>query len=158
MDWSQIGKGVHQGCILSPSLFNSYAEDIMWHARLDESQAEITIAERTINNLRYADDTIVMAEIEVKLKSLLIKVKEKREKVDLKLKIQKMKIITFGLIKANWWGKMKTVTDFIFFSSKITVDCDCSHEIKRCLLLGRRTLTNLESILKKQRHHFCWWW
>ena len=157
MDWSQIGKGVSQGFILSPSLFNSYAEYIMWHARVDESQAEIMIAERTINNLRYADDTIVMAEVEVKLKSLLVKVKENKEKVDLKLKIQKTKIMAFGLIKANWWGKMKTVTDFIFLGSKTTVDCYCSHEIKRCLLLGR-TLTNLESTLKKQRYHFCWWW
>ena len=81
MDWSQIGKGVRQGFILSPSLFNSYAEYIMWHARVDESQAEIMIAERTINNLRYADDTIVMAEVEVKLKSLLVKVKENKKKL-----------------------------------------------------------------------------
>ena len=138
-DWFQIEKGVRQGCILSPCLFNLYAEYIMRNARLDEAQTEIKIAGRNINNLRYADDTTLMAESE-ELKSLLMTVKVKSEKVDLKLNIQKMKIMASGPI-TSWQidGKtMKRVTGFIFLGSKITADGDCSHEIKRCLLLGRK--------------------
>ena len=98
MDWFKTGKGVHQGCILSPCLFNFYAEYIMWNGRLDEAQAGIKIARRHINNLRYADGTTLMAESEEELKSLLIKVKEESEKADLKLSIQKAKIMASGLI------------------------------------------------------------
>ena len=132
-DWFQIGKGVHQGCILSLCLFNFYAECIMRNAELEEAQAGIKIARRNINNLRYADDTTFMAESEEELKSLLIKVKEESEKVDLKLNIQKMKIIASDHI-TSWQTDgetMETVTDFIFWGSKITADVDCSHEIKR---------------------------
>ena len=142
-DWFQIGKGVRQGCILSLSLFNLYAEYLMQNARLDETQAGIKIARRNINNLRYADDTILMAESEEEIKSLLMKVKEESEKVGLKLNIQKMKIMASGPI-TSWQidGKiMETVRDFIFLGSKITADGDCSHEIKRCLLLGRKAMT-----------------
>ena len=122
----------------------------MRNAGLDKAQAGITIAGRTINNLRYADDTTLMAESEEELKSLLMKVKEESEKVGLRLKIQKTKIIATGPI-TSWQidgETMETVTDFIFGGSKITADGDCSHEIKRCLLLGRKVMTNLESILK----------
>ena len=152
MDWFQIGKGVHQGCILSPCLFNLYAEYMMWHARLDEAQSGIKIAGRNINNLKYADDTTLLAESEDKLKSLLMKVKEKSEKGTLKLNIQKTKILASGPI--IWWQidgeKVGTVADFIFLGSKITVDGDWSHEIKRCLLLGRKAMTNLDGILKSR--------
>ena len=104
-DWFQIGKGVRQGCILSPCLFNAYAKYIVWNARLDEAQAGIKIARGNINNLRYADDTTLMAESEEELKSLLMKVKEESEKVNLKLTIQKTKIMAFGSI-TSWhrWG------------------------------------------------------
>ena len=139
-DWFQIGKGVRQGCILSPCLFNFYAEYIMRITGLEEAQAGIKIARRNINNLRYADDTILMEESEEELKSLLMKVKEKSEKADLKLSIQKAKIIAFSPI-TSWKidGKtMETVTDFIFLVSRITANGDCSHEIKRRLLFGRR--------------------
>ena len=148
----QNGKGVCQGCILSACLFNLYAEYIMLNARLDETQAGIKIARRNIKNLSYADDTTLMAEIEEELKSLLMKVKEESEKVGLKLNIQKMKIMASGPI-TSWQidGKtMETVTDFIFLGSKINADGDCSHEIKRCLLLGRKALKNLDSILKSR--------
>ena len=151
-DWFQIGKGVYQGCILSPCLFNLYAEYIMRNAGLDEEQAGIKIAGRNINNLRYADDTTLMAEREEELKSLLMKVKEESEKACLKLNIQKTKIIASGPV-TSWqidWEKTETVTDFIFLGSKITADGDCSHEIKRCLLLERKTMTNLDSILKSR--------
>ena len=141
-DWFQIGKGVRQGCILSPCLFNFYAECIMRHAGLDEAQAGIKIAGRNINNLRYADDITLMAEIEEELKSLLMKVKEESENVGLKLKIQKTKIVASGPI-TSWQIDGETVADFIFGGSKITADGDCSHEIKRCLLLGRKVMTNL---------------
>ena len=143
-DWFQIGKGVRQGCILSPCLFNLYAEYITRNAGLDEAQAGIKIAGRNINHLRYADDTTLMAEIE-ELKSLLMKVKEESEKDGLKLNIQKTKIMASGPI-TSWQidgETMETVTDFIFGGSKITVDGDCSHEIKRCLVLGRKAMTNL---------------
>ena len=118
-DWFQIGKGVHQGCILSPCLFNLYAEDIMRNAGLDEAQAGIKIAGRNINNLRYADDNTVMAEIK-ELKSLLMKVKEESEKVGLKLNIQKTKIMASSPI-TSWQidgETMETVTDFIFWAPK----------------------------------------
>ena len=135
-DWFQIGKGVCQGCILSPCLFNLYAEYIMRNAGLEEAQAGIKIARRNINNLRYADDTTLMAENEEELKSLLMKVKEESENVGLKLSIQKTKFMASGPITS--WETGETVADFIFLGSKITADGDCSHEIKRCLLLGRK--------------------
>ena len=133
MDGFQIRKGVYQGCILSPCLFNLYAECIIQNARLDEAQAGIKIAGRNINNLRYADDTTLMAENEKELKSLLMKVKEESEKVGLKLNIQKTKIMASGPI-TPWeidGETVETVADFIFLGSKITADGDCSHEIKR---------------------------
>ena len=124
----------------------------MRNAGLDEAQAGIKIARRNINNLRYADDTTLMAESEEELKSLLMKVKEESEKVGLKLNIQKTNIMASGPI-TSWQmdgETMETVTDFIYWGSKITADGDCSHEIKRCLLLGRKAMTNLESILKSR--------
>jgi len=139
-DWFQIGKGVCQGCILSPCLFKLYEEYIMQNVGLNKPQVGIKIARRNINNLRYADDTTLMAESEEELKSLLMKVKEESEKVGLKLNIQKMKITATSPI-TSWKidGETKeTVTGFIFSGSKITADGDCSHEIKRCLLLGRK--------------------
>ena len=151
-EWFQIRQGVHQGCILSPCLFNLYAEYIMRSTRLDEAQAGIKIAGRNISNLRYADDTTLMAESKEELKSFLMKVKEESEKVGLKLNIQKTKIMTSSPI-SSWPidGKIvETVTHFIFGGSKITADDDCSHEIKRCLLLGRKTMTSQESILKSR--------
>ena len=122
----------------------------MWNAGLNEAQAGIKIAGRNINNLRYANNTTLTAESQEELKSLLIKVKEESEKAGLKLNIQKNKIMASGPI-SSWQidGKtMETVTDFIFLGSKITADSDCSHEIKRHLLLGRKAMTNLESLLK----------
>ena len=151
-DWFQIGKGIHQGCILSPCLFNLYAEYIMQNAELDEAQAGIKIARRNINNLRYADDTTVMAENEEELKSLLMKVKEESKKVGLELNIQKTKITASGSI-TSWQidgETMETVTDFILGGSKITADGNCSREIKRRLLLGRKAMTNLDSLLKSR--------
>ena len=175
-DWFQIGKGVRQGCILSPCLFNLHAEYIMRNAGLEEAQAGIKIAGGNINNLRYADDTTLMSESE-ELKSLLMKVKEGSEKVGLKLNIQKdkkerkkkeketttttklniqkTKIMASGPI-TSWeidGETVETVSDFNFLGSKITADGDCSHEIKRCLLLGRKAMTNPDSILKS-RHYF----
>ena len=116
---------------------------------LHEAQAGIKIAGRNINNLRYADDTTLMAEREEELKSLLMKVKEESEKVGLKLNIQKMKIMASGPI-TSWQIAGETLTDVIFGGSKITADGDCSHEIKRCLLLGRKVMTNLDRILKSR--------
>ena len=124
----------------------------MWNARLDEAQAGIKIAGRNNNNLRYADDTTIMEESEKELKSLLMKVKEECEKVGLKLNIQKTKIMASGPI-TSWQidgETMQTVTDFIFLGSKITADGDCSHRTKRGLLLGRKAMTNLDSILKSR--------
>ena len=144
-DWFQRGKGVHQGYILSPRLFNLYAEYTMRNAGLEEAQAGIKIARRNINNLRYADNTTLMAESKEELKSLL---KEESEKVVLKHNIQKTKIMASGSI-TSWEidGKtVETVSDFIFLGSKITADCDCSHEIKRHLLLERKVMTNLDHI------------
>ena len=150
-DWFQIGKGVRQGCILSPCLFNLYAEYIMRNAELEETQTGIKIAGRNINNLRHADDTTLMAESEEELKSLLMKVKEESEKVGLKLNIHKTKIMASGPI-TSWEidGEIveETVSNFIFLGSKITADGDCSHEIKRRLHLGRKVMTNLDIILK----------
>ena len=151
-NWFQIGKGVHEGCILSPCLFNLYAEYIIRNAGLDEAQAGIKIAGRNINNLRYADGTTLMAQSEEELKSLLMKVKEESEKTGLKLNIQKIKIMASDPI-TSWKinGKtMEKVTDFISLGSKIIVDGDCSHEIKRCLLLGRKAMTNLDGMLKSR--------
>ena len=142
MDWFQIGKGVCQGCILSPCLFNLYAEYIMQNASLDDSQAGIKTAGRNINNLRYADNTTLMAESEKELKSLLMKVEEESGKAGLKLNIQKTKIMVSSPI-TSWQidgETMEIVTDFIFLGSKITASGDCSHEIKRCLLLGRKVI------------------
>ena len=116
---------------------------------LDEAQAALKIDEKNINNLRYANDTTLMAESEEELKSLLMKLKEQRKNVDLKLNIQKTKIIASGPI-TSWQIDAETVRDFIFLGSKITADGDCSHEIKRCLLLGRKVITNLDSILKSR--------
>ena len=124
----------------------------MRNAGLDEAQAGLKIARRKINNLRYANDITIMAESEEELKGLLLKVKEESEKVGLKLNIQKTKIMASGPI-ISWeidGETVETVTDFIFLGSKITADGDCSHEIKRCLLLGRKAMTNLDSVLKSR--------
>ena len=148
-DWFQIGKGVHQGCILSSCLFNLYAEYIMRSAGLQEAQAGIKIARRNISKLRYADYTMLMAESEEELKDFLMKVKEGSENVSLKFNIQKTKMMAPGPI-TSWQideETMETVTDFIFVGSKITADGDFSHKI-RCLLFGRKVMTNLDSILK----------
>ena len=138
-EWFQIRNRVPQGYILSPCLFNLYAEYIMRNVGMNEPQTGIKIAGRNINNLRYADDTTLMAESKEELKSLLNKLKEESEKVGSKLNIQKTKIMASGPI-TSWQivgGKVETVTDFIFFGSKIIADGDCSHEIKRRLLLER---------------------
>ena len=148
-DWFQIGKGVCQGCMLSPCLFNFYAEYIMRNAGLEEAQAGIKIAGRNINNLRYVHNPTLMAESEEELKSLLMKVKVESEKVGLKLYIQKTKIMASGPI-TSWQIDGETMTDFILGGSKITADDDCSLEIKRCLLLGRKVMTNLDSMLKSR--------
>ena len=150
-DCFQIRKGVCQGCILSPCLFNLYAEYVMRNAGLDEAQAGIKIARRNINNLRYADDTTLTAESK-ELKSFLMKVKEESEKVSLKLNTQKTKIMASVPI-TSWQidgEAVQTVSDFILGGSKITADGDCSHEIKRHLLLGQKIMTNLDSILKSR--------
>ena len=137
---------------MSPCLFNSRADCIMRNAGLDETQAGIKIAGRKINNLTYANDTILMLECEKELKSLLMKVKEENEKVGLKLNIQKAKIMVYGPI-TSWeidGETVETVADFIFLGSKITADSDSSHGIKRCLLHGRKVMNNLDSILKSR--------
>ena len=148
-DWFQIGKGVSQDCILSPCLFNLYAEYIMQNDRMDEPQAGIKIVRK---NIRYADDTTLMAESEEKPKNLLMKVKEESENVGLKLNIQKTKIVASGpIISWHITGEtMKTVTDFIFLGSKITADGEYSHEVKRFLLRGGKVMKNLDSILKSR--------
>ena len=155
-DRFQIGKGLHQGCILSLCLFNLYAQCIIQNARLNEAQAGIKTARRNINNLRYADDTTLMAESEEELKSLLMKVKEESEQVGLKLNIHKTKIMASAPI-TSWeidGETVETVSDFIFRGSKITADGHCRHEIKRRLLLGRKVMTNLNSILKSRNITF----
>ena len=137
---------------MSPCLFNFYAEYIMRNAGLEEAEAGIKIAGRNINNLRYADDTTLMAESEEELKSLLMKVKEERDKVALKLNIQKTKIMAFSPV--SLWQidgeTVETVKDFTFWGSTITADGACSHEIKSGLLLGRKVMANLDSILKSR--------
>ena len=153
IDWFQIRKEEHQGCILSPCLFNLYAEYIMRNAGLDKAQDGIKIAGRNINNLRYVDDITFTAENEEQLKSLQMKVKKGSEKVGLKLNIQKTKIMVSDPI-TSWQidgETVETVTDFIFWrwgGSKITAYGNCNHEIKRCLLFGRKAMTNLDSISK----------
>ena len=145
-DWFQIGNGVCQGCILSPCLFNLYAEYIMRNARMEETQAGIKIARRNMSNLRYADDTTLMAEREEQFKNLLMKVKVESENVGLKLNIQKTKIMASGPV-TSWeidGETVETVSGFIFGGSKITADGDCCHEIKRYLLLGRKAMSNLK--------------
>ena len=146
-DWFQIGKGVCQACILSLCLFNLYAQYIMRNAGLEEAQAGIKIARRNINNLRNTDDITLMAESEEELKRPLMQVKEESEKLDLKPNIQKTKIMASGSI-SSWEIDGEMVSDFFWGGSKITADGDCSQEIKRCLLLGRKVMTNLDSILK----------
>ena len=150
-NWLQIRKGVHQGYILSPCLFNVYAKYIMQNARLDEAQAGIKIAGRNINNIRYAEDTTLMAENE-ELKILLMNMKGEREKADLELNIQKTKIMASSPISSWQIDKktMETVMDFIFLDSKTTANGDCSHEIKRYLFFGRKAMTNIDSILKSK--------
>ena len=150
-DWFQIRKGVRQSCILSPCLFNLYAEYIMRNSGLEEAEAGINIAGRNINNLIYADDTALMADSE-ELKSLLMKVKEESEKVGLKLNIQETKIMASRPI-TSWhiYGDtVEIVANFIFWGSKITADGDCSHGIKKHLLLGRKVMSNLDSIFKSR--------
>ena len=150
-DWFQIEKGIHQDYILSPCLFNLCADYIMRDAGLEEAQAGIKIARRNINNLRYADDTTLMAESK-ELKNLLMKMKQENEKVGLKLSIQKTKIMVSGPITL-WQIEGETVervTDLIFLGSKITADGGCSLEIKKHLLLGRKVMTNLDSIFKSR--------
>ena len=151
-DWFQIGKGVRQGCILSPCLFNLNAECIMRNAGLQEAHAGIKISGRNINNLRYTDDTTLMAENEEELKSLLMKVKEESEKVGLKLNIQKTKIMASGPI-TSWEIDGETVSDFIFLGSKITADGDCSHEIKM-LTPWKKSYDQHRQHIQKQRHYF----
>ena len=151
-DWIQIGEGVCQGCMLSPCLFNLYAVYIMCNVGLDEAQAGIKIARRNVYDFRYADDTTLTAEYEEELKRLLISVKEESEKVGLKLNIQKTKIVASGPI-TSWQidgETMETVTNFLVLGSKITANGDCSHEIKRRLLFGRKAMTNLDNILKSR--------
>ena len=147
---SKLGKQYIKALYCYPAYF--YADYIMWNAGLEEAQAGIKIAGRNINNLRYADKTTFMAEREEEVKSLLMKVKEESEKAGLKLNIRKTKIMASSPI-TSWQIDGETVeivTDFIFLGSKITADGDCSHEIKRCFLLGRKAMTNLDSILKSR--------
>ena len=154
-DWFQSGKGVCQGCILSPCLFNFYAEYIMRNAGLDEAQAGIKIAGRNINNLRYADDTTLMAESKEELKSLLMKVKEEIEKVGLELHTQKTKIVASGPI-TSWQidgEAIEKVTDLIFWGFKITADGACRYENKT-LVPWKESYDQPRQHIKKQRHYF----
>ena len=144
----QICKGVRQDCIVSPCLFNLYAVYIMWNAGLDEAQAWTKIARRNVNNLRYADNTTLMAERE-KQNRPMMKVKEESEKFGLKLNILKTKFLSSSPI-TSWeidGETVETVTDFIFLGSKITAYRNCSHEIQRFLLLGRKAMTILDNLL-----------
>ena len=151
-DWLKIEKGVRQGCLLSPCWFNLYTEHMMRYARLDELQAGIKIGGRNINDLRHVDDTTLMAESKEELKSLLMRVKEDSERDGLKLHIKNPKIMASSPITA--WQikveKVEVVTDFLFLGSKITVDGDCRHKIRRRLLPGRKVMTNLDSVLKNR--------
>jgi len=150
-DWFQIRKGVHQGVYCHPA-YLTYTEYIIQNVGQDEAQAGIKTASRNINNLRYAEDNTLIAESEEEMKSPLLKVKEESEKAGLKLNIQETKIMASGPI-TSWQIEretMETVTDFIFLGSKITVDGDRSHEIKECLFLGRKAITNLDSILESR--------
>ena len=159
MDWFKTGKGVHQGYMLSLCLSNFRAEYITPNVRLDESQARINIARRNINDLRYTDNTPLMAESEEELKSFLRKMKEESEKAGLKLNIQKTKIMASSP-NTSWQtdvANVEIVSDIIFLGSKINADGDCSHKIKQTskqtkkyLLLGRKVMTNLDSILKSR--------
>ena len=154
--WFQIGKGLGQGCMLSPCLFNLHAEYIMRNAGLEEAQTGIKFAERNINKLRYADDTTLTAESEEELKSLLMKVKEDSGRAGLKLNIQKTKIMASGPI-TSWQIDGETVervADFIFLDSKITADGDCSHEIKRRFTPWKKSYDQPRQHIKKQRHYF----
>lgn len=151
-EWVKIEKGVRQGCILSPYLFNLYAEYIMRNAKLDETEIGVKIGGRNINNLRYADDTTLMAESEEELKYLLLKVKEESTKAGLRLNIKKTKIMATKPI-TSWHidgETVEVVPSFIYLGSKITADGDCSHEIKRRLLLGRKAMANLDNIFKSR--------
>ena len=150
MDWFKIGKGVHQGYILSPWFFNLYVEYIRWNAWLDNLQAGIKIARRNINSHRYGDDITLMVESKEKLKSLLRQVKEENEKAGVKRNIQKTDIMTSGPI-TSWQidgEKVETMIHFIFLGSKVTADGNCIHKLKRLLILGRKDMTNLDSVLK----------
>ena len=150
-DCFQIGKGVHQGCILSLCLFNFYAESVKRNAGLEEAQAGIKIAGRNVNNLRYADDTPLMAESEEEVKSLLMRVKEESEKVGLKLIIQKTKIMAYGPI-ISWQivgETVEIVRDFIFLGFRLTVDSDCSYEIKKTLAPWKRSYDQPRQYIKK---------
>ena len=150
--WFQNGKGICQGCILSPCFFNLYAEYVMQNARLDEAQAGLKNDRRNINNLRYADDTTVMAESKEALKNFLMNLKEESEKAGLKLNIQKTKIMA-SITITSWQidgETMEIMTDFIFLGSRITADGGCSHETKRHFLLGRKVMNNLDNILKSR--------
>ena len=146
-----------QGCMLSPCLFNLHVEYIIWNAGLDEAQAVIKIAGRNINNLRYADDTTLMTEGEEELRSHLMKVKEETEEAGLKFNIRKTNLMTSGPITswyhhcmANRWENNGNSNRLYFLGCKIPADGECSHEIKRCLLLGRKAMTNLDSVLKNR--------
>ena len=152
-DWFKIGKGVCQGYILSPCLFNLFAEYIMRNAGLEEAQAGIKIAGRDINNLRHADETTLMAESKGELKNLLMKMKEESEKVGVKLNIHKTKIMAFGPI-TSWQIDGEKVADSIFLASKITADGDCSHEIKKTLTPWKKSYDQPRQHIKKQRHYF----
>uniref|UniRef100_A0A803SQS2 ribonuclease H n=1 Tax=Anolis carolinensis TaxID=28377 RepID=A0A803SQS2_ANOCA len=151
-DWFKIGKRVWQGCVLSPSLFNLYAEHIMQLTGLEESKAGVKIVGRNIKNVRYADDTTLMAESEEELRSLITKVKEESAKAGLHLNVKKTK--TMATISIDNWQiegeNVEAVTDFIFLGAKITADADCSQEIRRRLLLGRRAMANLDKIVKSR--------
>ena len=151
-DWLKTEKEVQEGCLLSPCLFNLHTEHIMRNTGLDELQTGIKIGGRNINNLRYADDTTLMAGSKEEIKSLLMKVKEESERATLKLNIKKTKIMASGCI-TSWYiegEKVEVVTGFIFWGSTVTTDVDCSHEIRRQLLLGRKAMTNLDSVLKSR--------
>ena len=150
-NWFKIEKGVQQGCLLSPCLFNLYTEHIMRNAGLDELQAGLKIGGRNINNFRYVDDTSLMAGSEEESKSLLTRVKKEKSK-SLTLNIKNTKIMVSSPI-TSWQieaQKVEVVTDFLFLGSKITADGDCSHEIRRCLFLGRKAMTKLDSVLKSR--------